>query len=112
MSTAAVAISGAILQFLMLRRRIGGIYGRALISSVMKITFAAAVMAFGVWGAAWLAGQWQPAGHARYLATLGLAIPTGLALYYYTCLALKIEEMDLAVAAIGKPFERLRARIR
>lgn len=30
LSTAAVAISGAILQFLMLRKRIGGIYGRAL----------------------------------------------------------------------------------
>lgn len=112
MSTAAVAISGAILQFLMLRKRIGGIYGRALFESVMKITFAATVMAFGVWGAAWLASQWQSAGHARYLATLGLAIPTGLALYYYTCLALKIEEMDLAVAAIGQPLARLRARIR
>lgn len=112
MSTAAVAISGAILQFLLIRRRIGGLYGRALFSSVMKITFAAALMACGVWSAAWLAGQWQPAGHGRYLATLGLAIPTGVALYYYACKALRIEEMDLAVAAIGKPFERLRARIR
>jgi peptidoglycan biosynthesis protein MviN/MurJ (putative lipid II flippase) len=78
----------------------------------MKITFATAIMSFGVWGAAWLAGQWFPAGHGRYLATLGLAIPTGLALYYYTCLSLKIEEMDLAVTALAKPLQRLRARIR
>ena len=112
LSTAAVAISGAIALFLILRKRVGGIYGRALFSSVMKITFASAVMSFGVWGAAWLAGQWQPVGHARYLATLGLAIPTGLGLYYYACRTLKIDEMDLAMTAIAKPWERLRARIR
>jgi putative peptidoglycan lipid II flippase len=112
LSTAAVAISGAIVQFIILRGRVGGIYGRALFSSVMKITFATAVMSLGVWGAAWLAGQWQPVGRGRYLATLALAIPTGLALYYYTCRSLKIEEMDLAVTALAKPLERLRARIR
>jgi len=112
LSTAAVAISGAVVQFLILRGRVGGIYGRALFSSVMKITFASAIMSFGVWGAAWLAGEWQPAGHGRYLATLGLAIPTGIGLYYYACRALKIDEMDLAMAAIAKPWERLRARIR
>ncbi|MBL8236378.1 MAG: murein biosynthesis integral membrane protein MurJ [Bryobacterales bacterium] len=112
LSTAAVAISGAIAQFIILRNRVGGIYGRALFSSVMKITFAAAVMSFGVWAAAWLAGQIQPVGRGRYLATLALAIPTGLALYYYTCRTLKIEEMDLAVTALAKPLERLRARIR
>ncbi len=112
LSTAAVAITGAILQFSLLRHRVGGIYGRALISSVMKITFAAAVMSVGVWGAEWLATHWIPAGRARYLLTLAMALPTGVALYYYTCRSLKIEEMDLAVAALAKPLERLRARIR
>lgn len=112
LSTAVVAISGALLQFLMLRRRIGGIYGRALFSSVVKITFAAAVMSFGVWGASWVAGQWLAEGRLRYVATLGMAIPTGVALYYYTCRALKIEEMDLAVTALAQPLNRLRARVR
>ena len=112
LSTAAVAISGAILQLLLLRKRVGGIYGRALFSSVMKIIFATAVMSFGVWGAAWLAGQWQPAGRGRHLATLALAIPTGLGLYYYACRALKIDELDLAITALAKPWERLRAKIR
>jgi len=112
LSTAAVAISGAIVQFIILRNRVGGIYGRTLFSSVMKITFASAVMAFGVWGAAALAAHWQPAGRGRYLATLALAIPTALGLYYYTCRALKIEDLDLAMTVIAKPLERLRARIR
>jgi putative peptidoglycan lipid II flippase len=112
LSTAAVAISGSILQFLLLRGRIGGIYGRDLFSSVMKITFASAVMSFGVWGAAALAAAALPEGVARYWLTLALAIPTGIGLYYYTCRYLKIEEMDLAVTALARPLERLRARIR
>jgi putative peptidoglycan lipid II flippase len=112
LSTAAVAITGAILQFALLRHRVGGIYGRALFSSVMKITFASAVMAFGIWGAEWLATAWVPAGRVRYLVTLAMALPTGVGLYYAVCRSLRIEEMDLAMAAFGQPFERLRARIR
>lgn len=112
LSTAAVAVSGALLQFALLRRRIGGIYGRALFASVMKIVFATAIMSFGVWGAEWLATQWIPAGRGRYLLTLAMALPTGLGLYYFACRALKIEEMDLAMAAFGQPFARWRARIR
>lgn len=112
LSTAAVAITGALLQFGILRHRIGGIYGRALFSSVMKITFAASIMAFGIWGAEWLATTWMPAGRGRYLLTLAMALPTGIGLYYFTCRSLKIDEMDLAMAALAKPLERLRARIR
>jgi len=112
LSTAAVAVSGAVLQFALLRRRIGGIYGRALFSSIVKTTFAAAIMSFGVWGAEWVAIQWIPTGRARYLLTLALALPAGVGLYYYACRALRIDEMDLAMTALAKPLERLRARIR
>jgi putative peptidoglycan lipid II flippase len=112
LSTAAVAITGALLQCAMLRHRVGGIYGRALFSSVMKITFATAIMSFGIWGAEWLATAWMPAGRGRYLLTLAMALPTGVGLYYFVCRSLKIEEMDLAVTALAKPLGRLRARIR
>ncbi len=112
LSTAAVAITGALLQFAMLRHRVGGIYGRALFSSVMKITFATAIMSFGIWGAQSLATAWMPAGRGRYLLTLAMALPTGVGLYYFVCRSLKIEEMDLAVTALAKPLGRLRARIR
>lgn len=112
LSTAAVAISGSVLLFAILRRRVGGIYGRALFSSVMKISFAAAIMSFVVWGAAALAEYWIPTGRARYVLTLAMALPSGVGIYYFACRALRIEEMDLALAVIAKPLERLRARIR
>jgi putative peptidoglycan lipid II flippase len=110
LSTASVAIFGAIVQFLLLRGRIGGMYGRALASSTMKIVFASAIMAFGVYGAAWAVEQWLMPGKLRYAATLALAIPAGVALYYLTCTRLNIEELDLARAAFARPWERLRAR--
>lgn len=112
LSTAAVAITGSILQFLLLRGRVGGIYGRALLASVGKITLAAAAMGVVIWGAEWLVVQWLPTGRLRYLATLALALPSGVAIYYYICRALRIEELEFAVMALAKPIERLRARIR
>lgn len=112
LSTAAVAITGAIFQFLLLRKRVGGIYGRALFSSVMKITIASALMGAAVWGMEWLATAWVAEGRGRYLLTLAMALPSGVGIYYFACRALQIEEMDLAMAALGKPLGRLRARIR
>jgi putative peptidoglycan lipid II flippase len=112
LSTAAVAITGSIVQFSLLRGRVGGIYGRALLASVGKITLAAAAMGAVVWGAEWLAIQLTPVGRLRYLATLALALPSGVAIYYFICRALRIEEMELAATALAKPLERLRARIR
>jgi putative peptidoglycan lipid II flippase len=111
LSTAAVAIFGAVFQFLLLRNRIGGIYGRALASSTIKISFAASLMGFGVFGAAWLVERWIPPGHARYMATLAVAIPAGVALYYVACRSLKIEELDLASSAFARPLQRLRERL-
>ncbi|MBM3786134.1 MAG: murein biosynthesis integral membrane protein MurJ [Acidobacteria bacterium] len=112
LSTAVVALFGGVAQFLILRNRIGGIYGRSLTGNVMKIMFASALMSFLIAGIQWLMTQSLEAGRARYIMTLLLGIPLGSSLFYYTCRWLRVEEMDLAVTAFLRPFERLRARIR
>ena len=40
------------------------------------------------------------------------AIPVGLAVYYFACRLLKVEEMELAAEALERPLARLRARLR
>jgi hypothetical protein len=51
-------------------------------------------------------------GRLRYVLTLLVAIPAGAAVFYAVCRQLKVDELDLAVTAFRRPFERLRARIR
>jgi hypothetical protein len=51
-------------------------------------------------------------GRLRYLVDLALSIPCGLAVYYFTCRLLGVEEMALAADALERPLARLRARLR
>lgn len=112
MSTATVAVFGGVVQFLILRSRIGGIYGRALSASVMKVLFASALMSFVVFGIEWGVTQSIAPGRLRYVLTLIAGIPAGAAVFYAACRKLDVEELDLAITAFRRPFERLRARIR
>lgn len=112
LSTSAVAISGSLILFSLLRGRIGGIYGRALWASISKIAVASAAMSVAVIGTSWFVWQQVPPGKLRYLVDLGISIPVGLGVYYAACLALRIDEMALAKTALARPFERMRARLR
>lgn len=112
LSTSAVAISGSLILFTILKARITGIYGRALLSSVAKIVLAAALMSAAIWATSWLVSQQFPAGRLRYLTDLAVSIPIGLGLYYFACRFLKVDEIDLATDALERPFSRLRARLR
>ena len=111
LSTSAVAITGSLILLTILKTRITGIYGRALLSSVGKIVAAAAVMFAAVSATTWAVGQQFPAGQPRYLVDLAVSIPLGLAVYYFACRLLKVEEMDLAADALERPLARLRARL-
>ena len=51
-STSAVAIFGAVALFIILRNRIGGIYGRDLLDSLWRITLASGAAQSGRQGAA------------------------------------------------------------
>lgn len=111
LSTSAVAISGGLLLFLLLRNRIGGLHGRAMLASVWKITFASAVMSCAVYGLSWGVGQMLAEGRLRYMVDLAVSIPVGAALFWTTCHVLRVDEMDLAAKALARPWERIRAKL-
>jgi putative peptidoglycan lipid II flippase len=112
MSTSVVAITGSLLLFTILKRRITGIYGRALLASVLRILAAAAAMSAAIWATSWLVASRIDPGRLRYLLDLALSIPSGLAVYYFACRLLRVEEMALAVEALERPLARLRGRLR
>jgi putative peptidoglycan lipid II flippase len=106
LSTSAVAIFGAIGLFIILRNRIGGIYGRNLAASVLKITAASAVMGAAVWLSSHGVQLWLGIGRWGRLADLGLSIPWGLLVFWGACRALRVSELDLATRALAGPILR------
>ena len=106
LSTSAVAIFGAVALFGILRRRIGGIYGRALADSVGRITVASAIMGGAVWLSSHGVQIWLGAGRFARLADLLISIPFGLIVFYGACRLLRVAELDLASRALAGPILR------
>ena len=106
LSTSAVAIFGAVALFAILRNRIGGIHGRALANSVLKITLASAVMGGAVWFSSHGIQQWLGTARPGRLADLAISIPVGLIVFYAACKLLRVAELDLASRALAAPLMR------
>jgi putative peptidoglycan lipid II flippase len=110
LSTAAVATFGGLALFVILRRRIAGIYGRNLMSSIWKIAVASAVMGAVVWLANGLVENRLGVDRLARLVDLGVSIPLGIVVFYGLCRALRVSELDLAARALADPVaRRLRA---
>jgi putative peptidoglycan lipid II flippase len=108
LSTAAVATFGGVALFVMLRNRVGGIYGRNLLESIWKIAAASVVM-----GAAVLASQHfieSRLGMDRLarLADLAVSIPVGILIFYAACRTLRVSELEVAARALKNPLGRAR----
>jgi putative peptidoglycan lipid II flippase len=106
LSTSAVAIFGAVALFGILSTRIGGIYGRSLAASILKITAASAVMGAAVWlSSRWIEGALGSARLGR-LVDLAASIPFGLVVFYLSCRLLRVSELELATRALAGPILR------
>ncbi len=103
LSTSAVAVFGAIALFVILRKRIGGIHGRALFASLWKIALAAALMGGGAALSSHAIGAWLGIGRLARFADLGLSIPFSVVLFYGICRVLKVSELELASKSIIEP---------
>ncbi len=106
-STSMVSIFGSVALFLALRRRIGGMEGRRLSVSAAKICAAAAVMGAAcmasssfILGSGFDSPQW-----ARVL-DLAVSAPLGLLVFYGVSRALRVEELEAAMAAAAGPLAR------
>lgn len=110
LSTAVVATFGGLALFLILRRRIEGIYGRNLTESFCKIALASAIMGAVVWlSDHFISGGLDP-GRLTRLADLAISIPLGILVFYGLCRVLRVSELELAGRALVDPLtRRLRA---
>ncbi|HXF25858.1 MAG TPA: murein biosynthesis integral membrane protein MurJ [Bryobacteraceae bacterium] len=111
LSTSAVALFGSITLFIILRKRIGGIYGRDLLGSVIKIGIASLVM-----GAAVMLSSHVIIGHLGphrlpRLLDLAVSIPVGLVIFIAACRLLRVSELDLAARSMLGPLRRRFARV-
>lgn len=106
LSTAAVATFGGVALFVILRNRVGGIYGRNLIESVWKITAASAVMGAAVLLSSHGVETWLGADRLARLIDLAVSIPLGLLIFYAACRLLRVSELELAARALAYPLLR------
>jgi putative peptidoglycan lipid II flippase len=115
LSTSAVAVVSSVSLFIIMRNRVGGIYGRNLWRTFVRVSFASALMGAVVWcSTTYIAATIGTSKLAR-LADLGVSIPVGLVVLYTMCRTLRVTELDDALAGIAGPLQRsvpfLRARI-
>ncbi len=106
LSTSAVALFGFFVLLLVMRNRIHGVNGGALLASFLKITTASAAMSAVCGAASHL--MLRSLGHSRlgHLATLGVAVPLGAICFYIGCRLLKVAELDAARDAFVAPLLR------
>ena len=91
---------------MILRTRIGGIYGRSLAASIGKIAASSAVMGGAVWISSRVVQQWLGIGRTGRLVDLAASIPIGLVVFYLACRLLRVSELDLASRALAGPLLR------
>jgi putative peptidoglycan lipid II flippase len=106
LSTSMVALVSSVVLFEVLRRRVGGVQGRRLFTSFVKIT--AASIAMG--GACALSSRFMAhvAGLSRIAraADLAVSIPLGIAVFYAGCKVVRLPELEAARRALFAPIAR------
>jgi putative peptidoglycan lipid II flippase len=115
LATSVVAIFSSIALFWVMRNRIGGIYGRRLWRTFVRVTAASIIMAAAVWmSSRAIATLFGTSKFAR-LVDLGVSIPLGMLVLFASCRLLRVSELDTALGAVLGPLQRrvpfLRARI-
>lgn len=115
LSTSSVAIFSSVALFLIMRKRVGGIYGRDLWRTFVRVSIASAGMGTVVWLSSRWVGTAFGASKLARIIDLGISIPLGLIVLYILCRALGVTELDSAIKSIAGPLQRrlpfLRAKI-
>ncbi len=112
LATSGVALFSFIAQFLVMRARIAGVYGRRLREVVLKVLLGSAIMAAIVGGSSTLIHRFLGRGPAAHFTDLAISIPLGLITLYACCRALHIEELEMATRALAGPLTRRIAKLK
>jgi putative peptidoglycan lipid II flippase len=94
LSTSIVALFSFLALFWAIRIRIGGIHGRDLLSSVLKIVAASLAMGAVCYGSSHLLRGALGVSKWARLADLAVSIPLGLAVYYAIARTLRVAELE------------------
>jgi putative peptidoglycan lipid II flippase len=106
MSTSTVATVSAVALLVIMRNRIGGIHGRALWASFVRVAAASALMGAVVAASDWAIHQSLGASKLAHLTDLAVSIPLGLAVLYAACRGLRVPELEAAADALAGPLRR------
>jgi putative peptidoglycan lipid II flippase len=99
-ATSGVALVAGLALFLTLRRRLGGVHGRELLGSTVRIAAASAVMAAAVALSSRAAEAWLGESRLARLIELGVSIPLGVLVYWAVCRAARVPELETALRAL------------
>ncbi len=100
LSTSVVALFNFLVLFVILRNRIGGVYGRSLMATFAKVCAAAGVMGVCVWLSSRMIQASLGIQLVARLVDLAVSISLGLAVFYGVCRLLRVEELALAMRSV------------
>ena len=106
LSTSSVALVSFFILFEVIRRRIAGMHGRRLRSTILRVAAASLAMSAVVWLSSTAVHRAFGSGKLAQLSDLAVSIPLGLATLYAAARVLRIEELDLATRALAGPVLR------
>jgi len=106
LSTSLVALFSSIALFEVLRRRIGGIQGRRLIASFVKITAASATMGAVCALSSRSIEHWIGVSRMARVIDLAVSVPLGLIVFFAMAKWFRLPEMESARRALLAPLAR------
>ncbi len=106
LSTSAVALFNFLILLFLIRRRIGGVEGGALLRSFFKIMAASALLAAVCASSNYWIRALAGANFVALLTNLAVSMTLGVAAFYSVCFLLGVPELETAEAAIARPLMR------
>ena len=103
LATSLVALFNFAALFWILRGRIGGIHGRALLASVLRIVLASLVMGVVVGLASHSIETWLGARRMSRLLNVACSVPLGALTFYGVARALKVAELEMVASSVFAP---------
>ena len=103
LATSTVALFSFVALFWILRNRLGGIHGRALLRSVVMISLASAAMGLAITLSSHGVQSWLGVRRLGRLVDLAISIPFGALIYYGVCRMAKVAELEMATRALIAP---------
>jgi putative peptidoglycan lipid II flippase len=111
LATSAVALFGFLVLFGILRAKLGGVYGRELAAGFAKVAVASAAMGGAVFLASRQMENWLGVSQMARRADLAVSIPLGVAVFYFSCRAMGVTDLDMVFQAVLAPVKRRLRRV-